>query len=181
MKMKGVIEGNALGVVDKDTILAGNDLLKFAKDVPTAISEIRKAITQRLISQEEIDWRIRKILAIKQLVGLDKYKPVSPENIINDLNSPVAVLLNKKLVEASLTVLKNENDILPVRNLEGLKVASVSFGARKKTPFQETLSPYTRVEHFWLPLNASKEEVMNIKEKIEEFDLIIGGIHDESK
>lgn len=114
-------------------------------------------------------------------MGLDKYKPVSPENIINDLNSPVAVLLNKKLVEASLTVLKNENDILPVRNLEGLKVASVSFGARKKTPFQETLSPYTRVEHFWLPLNASKEEVMNIKEKIEEFDLIIGGIHDESK
>ncbi|HSJ11173.1 MAG TPA: glycoside hydrolase family 3 N-terminal domain-containing protein, partial [Gillisia sp.] len=73
MNMKGVTEGNEPGVVDKDAILAGNDLLEFTEDVPKAIQEIRKAIRQGLISQAEIDRRCRKILAVKYWVGLNKF------------------------------------------------------------------------------------------------------------
>ncbi len=76
MNMKGVAEGNEPGVVDKNAVLAGNDLLEFSEDVPKAIAEIRKAIDQGLISQAEIDSRCRKILAVKQWVGLDKYEPL---------------------------------------------------------------------------------------------------------
>ncbi len=37
MNMKGVTKGNLPGVVDKDAILAGNDLLEFTEDVPKTI------------------------------------------------------------------------------------------------------------------------------------------------
>ena len=181
MNMKGVTEGNLPGVVDKDALLAGNDLLEFTEDVPKAIEEIRKAIKQGLISQKEIDKRVRKILAVKQWVGLDDYEPISPENILEDLNTPEAKLLNRELVRASLTVLKNNHDIIPVKNLDKVKIASVSFGADKKTTFQESLGLYTRVRHFQLPLDASAEKVDSIRQEIKKYDLIVGGIHDVSK
>ena len=181
MNMKGVTQGNSPGVVDKDAILAGNDLLEFTEDVPRAISEIRKAINQGLISQAEIDRRVRKILAVKQWVGLNEYEPISSKRILQDLNTPEARLLNRKLVEASLTVLKNENAILPVKDLHNVEIASVSFGAENKTDFQEELSLYTKVEHFTLPRDAGKARVEKVRKKLSEYDLVIGGIHDYSK
>src|SRR5690606_38575015 len=37
MNMKGVTAGNTPGVVDKDAILAGNDMLEFTENVPKTI------------------------------------------------------------------------------------------------------------------------------------------------
>src|SRR5690606_26551906 len=126
MNMKGVTDGNEPGIVDKDAILAGNDLLEFTEDVPKAISEIRKAINQGLISQKEIDSRVRKILAVKQWVGLNNYEPTELKNIMEEINTPQAKYLNRKLAEASLTVLKNNDDVLPVKGLDSLRIVSVS-------------------------------------------------------
>lgn len=181
MNMKGVTEGNSPGVVDKDALLAGNDLLEFTEDVPKAISEIRKAITRGLISQNEIDRRVRKILAVKQWVGLNEYQSTPVENILEEINTPEAELLNRKLAAASLTVLKNENGLLPVKHLDSVKIASVSFGAEKETTFQENLSLYTNVTHFILPVKATAAQVKKVQEELGEYDLIIGGIHDSSR
>ena len=181
MNMKGVTKGNLPGVVDKDAILAGNDLLEFTEDVPRAISEVRAAINAGLISQAEIDRRVRKLLAVKQWVGLDEYSPTPPEDILEELNTPKARLLKRILTEASLTVLKNNNDFLPLGNLEKLNIASVAFGAEKTSTFQETLELYTKVDHYQLPLDASAEKVDSLRQKLKDYNLIIGGIHDTSK
>lgn len=181
MNMKGVTNGNEPGVVDKDAILAGNDLLEFTEDVPKAIAEIRKAINQGLINQEEIDRRCRKILAVKYWVGLKDFGPTSLENISEELNTPAANLLNRKLTEATLTVLKNKLNILPLKQLNNLKVASVSIGSEKTTIFQKTLSLYTEVEHFNLKNDASPAEITAVKEKMKDYNLVLAGIHDDSK
>lgn len=181
MNMKGVTEGNEPGVVDKDAILAGNDLLEFTEDVPKAIAEIKQAINDGLITQKEIDQRVRKLLAVKQWVGLDHYAPTSPENILEDLNTPEARLLKRKLAQASLTVLNNNNGILPLKNLDKLEIASVSFGAEEETTFQSFLSLYTKVDHYQMPLDASPEKVDSLRQQLKDYNLIIGGIHDVSK
>src|SRR5687767_8379650 len=97
MNMAGVKVGNPPGVIDKDAILAGNDVLEYTEDVPRAIAEIRKAIRQGLISQQEIDARCRKILAVKYWVGLDHYAAVPIQDLSDDMNKPTANLLNRKL------------------------------------------------------------------------------------
>ncbi|MCH4822441.1 serine hydrolase [Gramella lutea] len=178
MNMKGVAEGNEPGVVDKEAILAGNDLLEFSEDIPKAISEIRKAIDEGIITQKKIDARCRKILAVKQWVGLDNYEPLPVENIEKELNKPEAKLLNRKLVEASLTLLKNENSLLPLRRLDSLKIASVSIGASEITEFQKTLKLYTRVDDFQLDREANTTDIENLKEKLEDYNLVIVGLHD---
>ncbi|MBZ9731451.1 serine hydrolase [Salegentibacter sp. JZCK2] len=181
MNMKGVTKGNEPGIVDKDAILAGNDLLEFTEDVPKAIDEVSKAVQRGLITQKQLDERVRKILAVKQWVGLNEYKEQGPKNILKDINTGKAEFLNRKLVEASLTVLKNEKSILPLRRLDTLKVAAISFGASKQTEFQKTLNLYTEVKNFQLKADASATEIARIKEKLSEYNLVIGGIHDESR
>lgn len=180
MNMKGVTKGNEPGVVDKKAILAGNDMLEFTEDVPKAIQEIRKAIRKGLISQKEIDNRVRKVLAAKQWVGLDHYEPTPIENMLKDLNSPKARLLQRKLAESSITLLKNEN-LLPLMRLDTLKIASVSIGTDEKTEFQKSLDLYTAVDDFQLPADADSEAIEKLKDTLKNYNLSIIGIHDSSK
>jgi beta-N-acetylhexosaminidase len=181
MNMKGVTKGHTPGEVDKDAILAGNDLLEFTEDVPKAIEEIKKAIKKRLISQKEIDDRCRKILALKQWVGLDKYNPIDIKNIDKDLNSSSAELLNRNLTEASLTVLRNQSDLLPLQRLDTLKIAVISVGGNKSNQFEKTLELYSGMSHFNIPFEASKAQLDSVKNSISAFNLVIIGIHDDSK
>ncbi len=181
MNMKGVTAGNEPGVVDKDAILAGNDLLEFTEDVSKTIVEVKKAIDQGLISQEEIDRRARKVLAVKHWVGLQENVPVKVSDIANEMNTPTAELLNRKLMEAALTVLANENDLMPVRRLDTLQIASVSLGSSRVTPFQKMLNNYTKVRSFVLDDKATAAQVQEVKDKLKNYDLVIAAVHDDSK
>ena len=181
MNMKGVTTGHLPGVVDKDALVAGNDLLEFTADVPKTIEEVKKAIAAGFISEAELDQKVRKLLAVKQWVGLKNYQPVSKKHIQKDLNSAKAKELNEKLVEASLTLLKNDKNLLPLKGLEKLNIASVSIGSDEKTEFQKTLSLYTKVKHFQLPVDADTGEIAALTKQLQGYNLILAGIHDQSK
>lgn len=180
MDMKGVTSGHETGDVDKKAIMAGNDVLELTEDIPKAIAEIRKAINTGLISQAEIDARCRKMLAVKQWVGLNSYTSTPEDNLMHDLHKPSAQLLHKRLVEASLTVLKNEYGLLPLQKLDTLKIASISFGAAADNSFQRSLKLYTKTTDFQVSENASAKEIEQIRKELENFNLIIGSIHDNS-
>jgi beta-N-acetylhexosaminidase len=178
LNMKGVTAGNPPGVVDKKAVLAGNDILEFTEDVPRAVAEIRKAIRDGLITQQEIDDKCRKMLAAKQWVGLAQREPVALADIVTELNGPDDKLLRRKLMESALTVLKNDHNLLPVQRLDTLRIASVSFGSRGVTTFQETLGLYTDVDHFSLPANPDRIQMGSLKHILKEYNLVIGAIHD---
>jgi len=180
MNMKGVTAGNETGVVDKRALVAGNDLIEFTENVPKAIAEIQKAVKNGEISQAEIDARCRKILAVKQWVDLNDYKPLHTENLMEELHTPQAQLLMRNLVEASLTVLENDQNLIPVRHLDTLKIASVSIGEDGKTTFQQSLDLYANVKHFNLPQKAGSLETKMLSEQLKDYNLVIFGLHDYS-
>lgn len=179
MNMRGVTAGNLPGVVDRNALVAGNDVLEFTENIPLAIAEIRKAVKQGLITQQEIDSRCRKMLAVKQWVGLDRYRPIKITDIAEELNTPEARLLNRKLTEASLTVLNNKSNLMPLRELDTLRIAAVSFGADRSTPFQKTLSLYSDVKHFTVTKDATEAQLNELRMQLRKFNLIIGAVHDE--
>lgn len=179
MNMRGVTEGHEPGVVDKDAILAGNDVLELTGDVPRAIVEIKKAIKEGKITQRDIDERCRKMLAVKYWLGLNRTEPVEISNMIEDLNTPKAKLLNRDLIEAAITVLKNDKNVLPIRDLDKIRVASVSIGRDRVTPFQRTLSLYTQVDHFQIPNEAPQHYIDSVSNILKSYSQIIAGIHDD--
>lgn len=179
MNMKGVTKDNLPGIVDKDAILAGNDLLEFTEDVPRAITEISQAVKMGLISQEEIDRRCRKILALKQWAGLDNYVPISLTNLIEDLNTSKAKLLNRNLAASSLTLLKNTGKIIPLKGLDTLQIAVISVGKENTTVFQNSMGLYGKTTNFNVSNQPSAEELRTLKDKLQSFNIVITGIHDE--
>ncbi|MFD2999337.1 glycoside hydrolase family 3 N-terminal domain-containing protein [Pontibacter toksunensis] len=177
LNMQGVAKYYEPGVVDVKALLAGNDMLLNSMDVKMTIEEVKKAILNKEITQEEVDARCKKVLAAKQWVGLDKWQPIETAHLIEDLNNPYALYLNHQLTEASLTLLRNKNNILPIRNLDTLRVAALAIGTTTGTEFQRDLARYMPVDTFFLPANSTIAELQQLKEKLQGYNLIIAGVH----
>jgi len=179
--MQGVSKYNSPGGTSLKAFLAGVDILLMPRDVNASISAIKNALEKGIITEDEINKRCIKVLKSKQWVGLDKYKPIKIKNLTKDLNSPKANLINRKLVENSITLIKNKNDILPFKNLDSLKIASVSIGNGNKTEFQKTLSLYDNVVHYSIKKNANISEYKQLLNKLSKFNVVVLGFHKPSR
>ncbi|MBN4061610.1 MAG: serine hydrolase [Flavobacteriales bacterium] len=177
LNMKGVSAYYKPGEVDLKALLAGNDVLLFAEDVPVAIEKIKQAIIDEKITQWEIDQRCKKILAAKQWAGLDNHQPIKLDSLYEVLNTPSLELTNRKLVESAITLLKNENNLVPLQRLDTLKIASVVIGAPSKNVFQKTLENYAAISHFIMSKSPKKAEVDTLLKNLGDYNLVIIGIH----
>jgi len=173
LNMKGVSKFYKPGEVEVKALIAGNDVLLFPEDVPIGIKEIKAAIERGEISQKEIDDRCMKILLVKQWAGLNHYSKVQLKNLTKDLNTPQAELINRKLTEASLTLLQNKNNIVPLQKLDSLRIASLSLGYKELNIFQKTLSNYAPVTHFGIDKDAKQLAFDSVLKKLKDFNLVI--------
>ena len=177
LNMQGVAKYYKPGEVDVKALLAGNDVLLFSQDVPKAIEEINKAIEKKEISQEEIDERCRKILMAKAWAGLNRYHPIVVKNIVNDINSYKADYLSRRLAENTVTLLSNKNQILPLKRLDTLRIASLVIGDTTLDPFQTRMNDYANVKHFNMSMNSPDSIIKTMLPKLKGFNLIIIGIN----
>ena len=173
LNMKGVAKFYEPGMVDVKALLAGNDVLLFAENVPKAIEQIKIAVSKGQISQEEIDARCKKILKAKFWCGLNNVQFVNPKNLVDDLNSTASDVLNTKLSEASITLLKNDHAILPLRKLDSLKIIEISIGDKSENAFSETINRYSKIAHLGIEHDASKKDRDTLFSKIKKYDVVI--------
>ncbi len=171
--MQGVAKYYAPGVVDLKALLAGNDVLLFSGDVPKAIIEINKAIVDGKIKQEEIDARCKKILQAKFWCGLNTKPEVVTRNLYKELNTKESTALNDKLAEASITLLKNDLNFLPLKRSDSMKIVEVSIGIEEENSLYKTLKNYMYAEHVGLKHDAKLQDVSNAFTKIKRADVVI--------
>ena len=177
MNMSGAKAYGEPGEIEALALKAGNDVVEFPKDVEQTIAGIKKAVDSGLLTQEEIDEKCRKVLAAKYWVGLNQLAKVSRYNLVEDLNNPQAELVKRKMIEASITLLENQNEIIPLKRLDSLKVACLAVGVADETPFQSMLSKYTKTDNFFLPEQFTTAELEAVKEKLKEYNLVVAGLH----
>jgi beta-N-acetylhexosaminidase len=181
LNMKGVSSFYKPGEVDLLALLAGNDVLLFAENVPVAIKKIQKAIKNKDISQEEIDERVKKILRAKYWSGLHELKPVEINNLYNDLNNPRAKALKQTLYEQALTVVKNDQNYLPIKIVDTSSFASVSIGIETGNTFQMNLDHYASFDHYSISNKNSADTAYNsMLEKLEKYEVVVVGLHNTS-
>jgi beta-N-acetylhexosaminidase len=177
LNMKGVSSFYEPGIVDVKALIAGNDVLLFAEDVPVAITKIKEAIQKGEISQAEIDARCLKILKAKEWVGLNKYQPIDTKNLIENLNLPESEVLNRKLAKESITLIHNVENELPLKRTDTLKVAYLNIGGTKNNRFFETLQIYAKIDQLQIPRALSSTEETELISQCMEYDKIIVGFH----
>ncbi len=178
MDMQGVTKYFPDGEANVRAILAGNDILETFWDVPTVFNAIKTAVDSGRISIDIINEKVRKILNAKAWVGLDVYQPIDLTNLNQELNPYKADILKQELAEKSVVVLKNEGNILPLKDLSKFTIASLAIGDSnygKDFPnnFQSNLEKYEEMDHYYLDYNSSNEDIISVKEKLKNYDKLI--------
>jgi beta-N-acetylhexosaminidase len=147
MNMRGVLKTGKAADVNLKALIAGNDVLLYPENVAETIVKIKEAIRQGTVSQKFLDDKVKRILQAKYWAGLDKYQPVTLTNLHNELNNDGSKQLYRELCEASVTVVRNDNGILPFGALSGLNVASVTLGDGGGATFQRCFRCTNRCGH----------------------------------
>ncbi len=171
LNMKGASDFKTPGDIDLAAFLAGNDVLLMSEDVPLASQKIVSAYYSGLVTEERLALSVRKILMSKYKAGLHNYKPVDMSYLYEELNSAKNEVLHHELVENSLTILKNDRAILPVKNLDLKKVAYVSLGDDSGEAFHEQLNQYTQVD--WV----KGAQLGDVIEQLRNYNYVIVGFH----
>jgi len=181
LDMKGVASLYKSGEVDLKALLAGNDFLLFPEDVPTAVRMIKAAYDSCLIELEDIDVHVKRILAAKEESGLFAYEPIKTENLSSDLNTDSAKWLIKKLYMNALTLLSNKNNLLPLKKLDTLNIATLVIGESVNSEFQNTVDLYTRAAHYHLPAKYNEMLRDSILRSLQQYNLVLISVENATK
>ena len=173
LNMKGVSSFYEPGMVDVKALLAGNDVLLFAENVPKAIEQIKLAVERGEITQEEIDGRCKKILKAKYWCGLNNTQYVKTKNLTKELNSVQSNVLNHQLAEAAVTLLKNDDNLLPLTIEDYSKVVELSIGEEKANTFSETINKYGTIAHLGISHKSTQKERDTIISQLKKYDLVV--------
>ena len=154
MEMHAVTKNYAPGKADVAAITAGNDIDLLPENPAMAAAALKAALSEGILDRAELQEKVIRILKCKYALGLNKGAPqVALTGIDGAINSPEAEALRRQLYQAAMTLVRNEQNALPISDVAGTKMASVAIGASAQTTFQRTLSQYGKVTHF----NTSKE------------------------
>ncbi|WP_200974777.1 glycoside hydrolase family 3 N-terminal domain-containing protein [Echinicola sp. 20G] len=175
LNMKGVSNLHKPGEVDLLALLAGNDILLYAEDVPKSKQLILQAVEDGRISQEEIDGRIRKILRAKYWAGLSKPQKINTDKLVERISTYDTQALIEKLYAGSMTLTANEEGFLPIRNQDLLKMASITLGDGGET-FQKYLDKYGEFHHFRLARNSNNANYRALEENLKDYNTIVVGV-----
>ena len=160
LNMKGatqLLKGSAC----VNALLAGNDVLLMPENIGDEIAAVKAAVNNGTISQSVIDERCKKILRYKYALGLTGKQSVSTSNLLYDVNSQRAEVLKRQLTAGSITVIKNNDNILPIHNLQSRRIAVATIGNEKGTAskFTRRCADYAQVKRFDLAKVGSAAEL----------------------
>ena len=166
--IKSLVTG---GEIDLMAFLAGNDVMLMSENPANGIAKFVEAFNNGTITEERLAHSVKKILMAKYKVGLNNYSPIGIYDLEKDLNRIKDDVLYEALMENAITVVKNTNSLLPLRDLETKKIAYVSLGDDKGSGFLEELKKYTKVHEI------TADNLDGLKVKLQNYNTVVVGFH----
>jgi beta-N-acetylhexosaminidase len=177
MYFKGLQDNGIISVAKQYpmSLRNGMGITESVKDPEIAVKEISDSIRKGLISQADIDAKCRRVLAAKYWAGLSRIVPVSEENLQDELTPASTKALIRDLYSNALTVLNNKGNIIPVKNMQDIKIAMVAINPEKNSNFQERVLSYMPADTFSIKNTDDGKSTLLLK-KLTAYDLVIAGI-----
>lgn len=127
LEMKGVSDYFKNGTAAAEALRAGADILLLPESVPEAIQAIERDIRNKRISWSSINQRVHKVLMAKYQAGLASWHPIDTTELTEQLNQGI-LAFNEKVYRKAVTVLANENYLLPIHAKDPSRIAFVAVG-----------------------------------------------------
>ncbi len=115
LEMAGIASHYSPGKAALLTLQAGSDIVLLSADALTAMNYLERAVERGKITEERITESVRKILTLKREAGLFQDSLVNIEQLSETIISGKNQRIADKIARASITLLKNEDDIVPIR------------------------------------------------------------------
>jgi beta-glucosidase-like glycosyl hydrolase/CubicO group peptidase (beta-lactamase class C family) len=177
MMMQAVTKYFKPGEADAKALQAGNDVAEFVTDVEATIRETKNYIVKKKLSGNDIALKCRKVLALKYWSGLSKPSVINEANIEKETSPMISRALIRELYANALTVLNNDQEIIPIKNLRNLRVATIAINRNSISSFQKKVESYFPADHFFIdPADTSASR--KLLKSLSAYNLVIGGVFD---
>ncbi|MBO5053677.1 MAG: serine hydrolase [Muribaculaceae bacterium] len=187
MGFEGLIYTDALGMQGasakgKDNAVqalkAGADLLLAPTNPVQSLDAIMEAIKTGQISKKDVEAHVRRVLAYKYALGLSKHPdPISMTQLKARIDSHLTDQVARQLAAASMTCLKNTDNLLPLKQLSNRHIAIVNFSA-KPTVFTNICQRYAPSTLYNCPDGVISEAQMRA---IKQANTVIVAIYDDKQ
>ena len=148
---------------------AGADVLLGSLKPSTDIDAVIDAVDRGGLDPRKVEQSIRRVLAYKYRLGLTRPQTVKAAGAKADINNAEAAAVKQILARAAITVVRNDDDMLPLR--AGDKVSVTSVGAAESNPFTACvkhlcsegeceLTPSTAADVVFAPVMSSNAEAV---------------------
>ncbi|MEX2604204.1 MAG: glycoside hydrolase family 3 N-terminal domain-containing protein [Gracilimonas sp.] len=179
LEMRGISSKYSPGRAVVRSLNAGADIMLISPDVNTAIDEVIKAVENGEITEERINKSFAKLLLWKQQYGLfETENQIDLESLDTKINTAFHRAEADRIARESVTILKNEGNILPLLPSENPKIMVISVADDRSGSaggfFVRQLRDYhPNVSSYIYDKRTSEEDKREMLKKAEEVDLVI--------
>lgn len=165
---------------DRATIMAikaGNDIILYPGNVERSFKAITNAVKAGEISEERIDQSVRKILILKKFLSLDNNRFIEKNKALDIINNHKHKLLAKEIAEKSVTLVKDDERLIPLSEKDYKKIVSIAVSDKQfeNSPlFQDLIkNRFKNSRIYQTKINTSENEFSKLLKSCNEADLII--------
>jgi beta-N-acetylhexosaminidase len=173
LNMKGLSEFYEPGLREVEAVKAGNDILLMPEDVGKAISELKRAVRKGEIDEERINESCRKILLAKYWAGLNSYRRIETGSLLEELNDPSYGILYRKLIAHAMTLVRNRDSLIPLRNLQKVHLATVTITEQGKERAGEVSDLYLEGDHYAMASSADPQTRASLLSRLGKYNTVI--------
>ncbi|MBO4581006.1 MAG: serine hydrolase [Bacteroidales bacterium] len=170
LEMGGIVKQYPQGELEVRCLIAGADVLLLPADFEMVSMAVKQAVLDGRLTMEDINKKCYKVLKMKEKYVIPHPLYVDNINTYKNINTPAIHTLNGQLMEKAITLLSNQNNIIPLSHKkQGLYLREAKSAS---TAMTEVFNKYLNIN-----VIEAKENLMQKKEEIykakEDADYII--------
>ncbi|MFC1726118.1 glycoside hydrolase family 3 N-terminal domain-containing protein [candidate division KSB1 bacterium] len=179
LEMKGITDNYSAVDAAIKAVNAGADIILVPPETELAFDALLTAWRNNKITESRIDSSVYRILRTKAEMGLHITAMVNLNNLRSFVSKPEHIEISEKIAEKSLTLLKDENNLIPLDYRRYKKVLALVINDENNNEgghFLEMLSRnMDNIENALIDMRTNNEEFRNVIEQVRQSDLIILG------
>lgn len=182
MDMSAIARQHRSGEAAVRALEAGADVILMPASVSGAIEGIVDALGDGRITEERLDHSVLRVLETKERMGLHENRYVALEEISRSVGIPAHVEVADRIAARAITLLKNDNDLLPLAGTRSARVMSVSYrrssdvlaGRYFNRALRET---YPRLRAVEVESDTSEDEYQDLRRQAREHAMVVVGTY----
>ena len=165
---------NALSIAEacKLAVAAGADILLMPSDVPAAIDAVVDGVRQGRFTQARVDSSVRRVLEIKQRLGLARQRLVDLDSVRAIVGDTMNLRVAASAAQRSITLAKDSLSLVPLApggtTTAAPRVLSITIAARTDLPAGATFNAELRAGMF-----ALRTALVNPEDSTPGFDRLL--------